>query len=78
MTNYSAYYSVYCSATMKCKMLQALRFPDSGRKALQRKALLEKSPTLFDDCGEKPYTSSLDRGEKPYTSFSDRGAKPYI
>ena len=42
-----------------------------------RKALQEKSPTLFDTHGEKPYTIFANRGEKPYNNFLDRGEKPY-
>ena len=37
----------------------------------------EKTPTLVDTRGEKPYSILANRGEMPYTNFSGRGEKPY-
>ena len=50
-------------------------FIDSGRKALRRKALQEKSHTLFGARGESPTLIFQTMEKKPYTSFPDRSVQ---
>ena len=38
---------------------------------------MEKSPTVFETCGKKPYSTLSDCREKPNTILTDHGEKRY-